>query len=338
MKLLGAIVGGFAFAGVAVAGPGAASAQAQTDHVVLALPVASVTMLAAFVALDAHLWEKQGVDVKDVLVPGIGAMNAVISNSAEFSISSAPSITRAYAHGQKLVALAATLNQSGMSVVVRKDVADAAHFDPSAPLAERAKVLKGRTIAIQGVGAINDMVLRVVAKAGGMAPNDLVESPMQPPEYTAALARHAVDGFSGEMPFIQQVVLDGSAVIVSDSAKGEPTEFSPISPTLLVTRPDYCPAHRSICEKMGRGIADAARMIRTQRTEILAIMKARFGAYDDKVLGAAYDMAKAITPESVAPTIKELDNGDRMNIAAGFLKPEDALADYSILIDSNFVK
>ncbi len=337
MKFAGAVIGGIALAGAALAVPGDA-ARAQTEHAVLAVPVVSINMLAEYVAEDAHLWEKQGLEVKAVNIAGVGAINAVIANSADFSMSSASSITRATARGQKLVALATAVDQTGSNVMLRKDIADAAHFDPNAPLATRAQILKGRTIAINAVGAIPDLVLRAVAKAGGVAPDQLVITPMQPPEYMAAFARHAIDGFTGETPFIEQVVLDGTGVIVSDSAKGEPTEFSPLSSVLFVTRADFCAPHRTICEKMVRGVVEATRIIRTEPSQTIAIMKARFGTYDDKVLRAAYEMMKAMTPDPAATTAKELENGDLINIAAGFMKPEDKLADYGALVDNDFVK
>ncbi len=327
-----------AMASLLLAGTAPFPARAQTEHTVLAIPAVSITFLAEYVAEDSHLWEKQGLEVKVVNIAGVGAINAVISNSADFSMSSGPSITRAYARGQKLVALATAIDQSGEDVVVRKDIAEAAHFDPNAPLSTRARILKGRTIAISAVGAIPDVVLRVVAKSAGVAPDQMVITPMQPPEFMAAFARHAIDGFSNTPPFIQQVVLDGTGVIVSDSAKGEPTEYSPVSATLLLTRADFCAAHRSICEKMVRGVVEATRIIRNQPSETLAIMKARFGTYDDKVLRAAYDMVKAMTPDPPVTTAKELENGDLMNIAAGFMKPEEKLADYGALIDNDFVK
>src|ERR1019366_5234242 len=138
-------------------------------------------------------------------IAGVGAINAVISNSADFSMSSGTSITRAYTRGQKLVALANVLDQSGQDVVVRKDIAEAAHFDPKTPLSTRARILKGRTIAIGSVGAIPDVVLRVVAKSAGVAPDQMVLAPMPPPEFMAAFARHAIDGFAYSPPYIQQV-------------------------------------------------------------------------------------------------------------------------------------
>ncbi len=332
------IVTALTIASLLLAGTAAFPARAQIEHTILTVPAVSFNFLAESVAEDSHLWEKQGLEVKVLNIAGVGALNAVIANSADFSMSSGTSITRAYARGQKLVALASVVDQSEQDVVVRKDIADAQHFDPNAPLATRAQILKGRTIAISAVGAIPDLVLRVVAKSAGVAPDQMVITPMQPPEFMAAFARKAIDGFSNSPPFIQQVVLDGTGVIVSDSAKGEPTEYAPFSSALLLTRADFCVAHRTICEKMVHGFVEATKIIRNQPTETLAIMKARFGTYDDKVLRAAYDMMKATTPDPAVTTAKELENADLINIAAGFMKPEDKLADYGALIDNDFVK
>ena len=127
-------------------------------------------------------------------------------------------------------------------------------------------------------------------------------------------------------------------MILSDSAKGEPTQYSPISSALLMTRADFCAPHRSVCAKMVQGFVAATRIVRTQPEETLAIMKARYGTYDDKVLNAAYEMVRAMTPDPPVTTAKELENGELMNIAAGLLKPEEKLAGYDALIDNEFVE
>src|ERR1017187_10230509 len=115
MKLRGTLIGGIALAGTILAVPGD-GARAQTEQTILALPAVSLSFLVEFVAEDSHLWEKQGLGVKVVTIAGIGAINAVISNSADFSMSSGPSIARAHARGQKLVALATAIDQSGPNV------------------------------------------------------------------------------------------------------------------------------------------------------------------------------------------------------------------------------
>ena len=84
-----------------------------------------------------------------------------------------------------------------------------AHFDPKAPLKERGKLLKGLTIAVGGIGAIPDIVLKVVQTQAGLSRDNVTATPMQPPEYMAAFQRKAIDGFVSGPPFIQQAVVAG---------------------------------------------------------------------------------------------------------------------------------
>ena len=197
-----------------------AASAVRAEDTTLAIPGQNVLFLSRYIADDQHLWSKEGLNVKILDIIGIGSMNAVIAGSADFSMGSGPTITRAWAKGQKVNALLTAISQSGQSIVIRKDVAEAAHFDPSAPITERGKVLKGRTIAIGGVGAIPDVVLKVIAKDAGVAPGDVIAPPMQPPEFMAAFATKKIDGFSNSPPFVEQVVSDGTGVLVSDLEQG----------------------------------------------------------------------------------------------------------------------
>jgi hypothetical protein len=67
-------------------------------------------------------------------------------------------------------------------------------------------------------------------------------------------------------------------------------------------------------------------------------MKKHFSAFDDKVLAASYDDEIKIQPEKPITTPQELENGDRLNVAAGFLKKEDMLPEYASIIDNQYVQ
>src|SRR5262249_12432415 len=99
---------------------------ARAEGATLAIPGQDVLFLARYIADDQHLWQKQGLNVKILDIIGIGSMNAVIAGSADFSMGSGPTITRAWARGQKVVALLTAISQSGQSIVLRKEIADAA--------------------------------------------------------------------------------------------------------------------------------------------------------------------------------------------------------------------
>jgi NitT/TauT family transport system substrate-binding protein len=313
-------------------------AIAEDEHTALAIPGITIGFITRYIADDEGFWKKQGLDVKILDIAGIGSMNAVISGSVDFSMSSGPSITRAWAKGQHLVALSTAINESDEDIVIRKDIADAGHFDPKAKLSERGKLLKGLTIAVDGIGAIPDVVLKVVQIQAGLSRDNVTATPMQPPEYMAAFERKAIDGFVSGPPFIQQAVVAGKGVVISDSAKHEPVEYSPQSAGLLLTRGDFCAGHRSICTKMVHGIVEAAKFLHEHRAESIAIAKKHFGTYGDEVLAQSIDMLTAMTPSPPLTTPQMLENGDLINIAAGFLKEADKLSDYAPLIDNQFTK
>jgi ABC-type nitrate/sulfonate/bicarbonate transport system substrate-binding protein len=308
------------------------------EHATLALPAINLGFLSRFVAEDEGLWKKEGIDVTVQVIQGVGSTNAVIAGSIDFGFASAATITRATARGQHLVALATQSQESGETIVIRKSIADAAHFNPNASLKERGKILQGHSFAIGGAGAIPDVVLKVVAQEAGVPINSVTVAPMSPDAQVAAFDRGAVDGFVSGPPFTQIATVSGAAVVVSDTTKHEPKEYSPVSSGLVLARADFCPAHRSICMKFMHGIVDALTFIKTHKTETLAIMKNHFSAFDEKVLAASYDDEVAIQPAKPITTPKELENGDRLNVAAGFLKKEDMLPDYASIIDNEFVQ
>src|SRR5215469_15941476 len=134
-------------AGLALAGATllAASAQAaDSPQATLALPSVNISFTALYLAEDLHLWASQGLDVKTIVIPGVGTNNAVINGSVQFAIGSSDALTRAYAHGQHMQAIGAGVKKTMEWVMIRKDIAEAAHFDPAAPLSERVKNRKGR--------------------------------------------------------------------------------------------------------------------------------------------------------------------------------------------------
>ena len=101
----------------------------------MAVPVAGLAFSLGYLADDLNLWEKHGIKVKTVQISGIGAMNSVIAGSTDFTQSSGSAVTRAAARGQRLLGIVGTINRPSAQIVLRKELAEAAGFDPKAPLA-----------------------------------------------------------------------------------------------------------------------------------------------------------------------------------------------------------
>jgi NitT/TauT family transport system substrate-binding protein len=316
----------------------ATPAKAEAERTSLAQTPAIMPFLAAYIAEDANIWRDNDLDVKVINLDGVATVNAVIAGSADFALSSSAALTRAAARGQRLLALAALNNQSGQVTVIRKDIADAAHFDPKAPLSERAKVLKGHIIADGGVGSVADVFLKTVAKGAGLDPGSFTISPIGAFELLGAFSRKAIDGFSYSMPYPLQVADDGTAVVVADGTNNEPKEFMPLAAGLLLTRSAVCTEKRSLCEKMGHSMLLATKFLLEKKPEALAIMKKRFPNVNDTVLHHAFDAVTRMTQMPPSISLVAMENGDRMNAEGGFLKPEDRVPSYDGLFTNDFLR
>jgi ABC-type nitrate/sulfonate/bicarbonate transport system substrate-binding protein len=104
-------------------GPSALRANAQDINIVMALPSATLTFSSAFLAQDAGFFNKEGLKVTTPIVVGVGAANAVISGSADFTIGTGPVFLRAAARGQRMLAIANLIDRPLVELVLRKDVA-----------------------------------------------------------------------------------------------------------------------------------------------------------------------------------------------------------------------
>jgi NitT/TauT family transport system substrate-binding protein len=247
-------------------------------------------------------------------------------------------MNRAAAHGQRMLAIANTLNRLPMEVVLRTDLAEAAHFDPKAPLAERAKVLKGRTMAVDSVNSVVHAYLRVIGKAGGIDPESIQVAPMQPADMLAALDRKAIDGFSNGPPWPEKVLTEGKAVLVASGVRGDPPGIDPLAFNVVVTRPQFCKDHASVCMKMGHAMVEAAKFIHDHPDEVMAFLQKRFPDITGPALKSSFEQVQAVTPLDPAVVEAGLANADKLNLEAGLMKPEDKVQSYAGLYTGEFAK
>ena len=182
------------------------------------------------------------------------------------------------------------------------------------------------------------MQAEVVAKAGGVDPDSITVAPLAPSETLAAFARHAIDGFVNGPPWPQTVLQQGTAVAVASPLTGDPDWIAPNGSGVIVTRPQFCVEHRSICEKMGRGLAEGARFIHEKPAEAIALLKKHFDKIDPAIVDRVFPGIVAGTPLPPRMTATVLSNSERLNIEAGLMAPSDQLKSYDGLFTDAFVK
>jgi NitT/TauT family transport system substrate-binding protein len=329
--LIGAVL-----ATAALAATPAAAQTAKVEDGVMAVPVVGLAFSLGYLADDLNLWEKHGVRIKTVQISGIGAMNAVIAGSADFTQSSGSAVTRAAARGQKLVGIVGTINRPSVQIILRKDVA--VGFDPKAPVEQRVKALRGRTIAVDAVNSVIHAYVRYLARRSGFDPEEIRIAVLQPPNMLAALQTKQVDGFAMAPPWVQKPLLDGEAVMVASGPDGDPAELAPFANTLVATKPDTCAKRKALCEGVGATFREAASVMLDRPSEALALLKRRFPQFDDRQLAVAFEDISKITPRDLRLTADAFEKAERFNVEAGLLKPDETLKSYDGFFTDQFVK
>ena len=329
-----AAVAGALIAGCLLGAPARAQPAKPTPFT-LALPAFSLSFSAEYLAEGMGLYAKRGLVAKVVELPGVGAINGVVSGSADLAISSSISLTRAAARGQKLLAIAETTDRVIVQISLRKDLARG--FDPKAPLEQRARLLRGRTIAVDGISSLIHAYVLLLAKRAGIGGDDIHVAVMQPANMIAALAAKQIDGFAMSPPWPLKPVLEGSAVMIASGPDGDPPDLIPFANNVLVTRPETCAKRKEVCEGVVGAFAEAAAFLEDHPEEALATLKKRFGSLDGKLLAASFEVIRKITPSPLAVSKEGLENSEIFNIDAGLMKPEEKLKSYDGLYTNQYV-
>jgi NitT/TauT family transport system substrate-binding protein len=311
----------------------------QEIETVFAIPAQTLTFSAHYVAHDAGFFKKEGLKVTDRNLVGVASPNAVLAGSADFTMGTGPVFLRAAAKGQKFKAIVNLVDKPLVELVLRKDVADAAGITGKTSPLERAKALKGKTIAIQGVGSIVHAWQRYVTNRAGLnVETDVRIQPMDPPAMFPALVNKAIDGYTTSMPFTTQAIVKGAAVMVASSTFDAP-ELVPFAYAMVYTRPDFCTKKRDLCARVARAYVGAAKMIQEKPDVVLeTILKKRFAKMDPALLATAWKVAQTAHAKDIRVTQKQLENSQKVSLDSKLLDPKDALTKYDDLFTDEFIR
>jgi len=310
--------------------------QAAPEDITMAVPNITFNLTATFIADELGLWGKHGLRFKMIQVTGIGAANAVISGSADFSQGGGSTLTRAAARGQRLLAIASTADKNIVAITLRKEFA--AGFDPKAPLEKRAQLLRGRTIAVGAIQANPHAYLRVIAARGGIDPESVRVTAMEGNAMLGAFQTRIIDGMSSSPPYPLKPVLDGVSVVIASGPDGDPPNAMPFAYNIVMARPDTCEKRKSACRKIGRVFNEALAYLHAHPQETTAILQKKFAALEPALIASAFEEIRKSTPRTAVVTRESIENADDFNVAGGLMKAEDKLKSYDGLFTNEYVR
>jgi NitT/TauT family transport system substrate-binding protein len=322
----------------AAIGLGPTLAAGQEIDILMTLPAATLTFSAPFIAEDAGFYKREGLKVGHRTIVGVGAVNAVIAGSADFTMGTGPVFLRAAAQGQRLYAILNLIDKPLVELVLRKDVAQAAGISDATPFDVRARALRGKTIGIQGVNSIVHAWERLVANRGGLdIEKDVRIAPMDPSAMLAALDTKAIDGYATSLPYTTEAVVKGDAVMLASAVSDAP-DLLPFAYGLIYTRPDTCTKQREKCVRLARALAAANRFLHDKPADALDLLKKRFDRMDPVVLTAAWRIVAQAHARDVRVTVPALEHSQQVSLEAKLLEPKDALSKFDGLYTDEFVR
>ena len=302
-------------------GLGSGAAAQSLQKIQVTVPTPALSFYPLYYGQEKGIFAKEGMEVEVISTNGDGPdVDAVLSGSVPFAISTPNRLFTAFEQGRALKAVALTVNRMSIECAMNKQVADKLGITEATPLADKIKAMKGLTVGGTRPGAFTYLLLETYARRAGLVPQQDLKiigvggvNSMLP-----AVENNQISiGCTGS-PFIELAVKRGKAIRFTQNSQGGDPEFDDFLFHIVHARPDFLVKEPDTVRRFLRGWFNSIEQILTTPPEShLAGVKARFGGAPDDVLMESFANSKQvfnrsgeITPTSIQKASKFLvENG-----------------------------
>ena len=265
----------------------------SADNIIVGVSGPAINMVYSFVARDAGLWQKYGVDPRVVLFDAGSLMaQAMLSGDVKISISSGPAVIAARSQGADTIIVAACVNTLPYSIVAAKGITQWAQ-------------LKGKRIAISRFGSGTDTAIRLVLKKYGLDPAKdvtILQVGTQPGRLQA-LAAGSIEATIVSPPLDLMAKKQGYPILVNIAELGISYPQQAIQTTDRFAR-----ENPQIVKNFLKGFIEGVRYATTYKDETKKIMTKYLKTADAEILEATYQSYLQVTDQSAYPNMEGIRN------------------------------
>ena len=272
----------------------------------------AINMVYSFVARDAGLWRKYGIDARVVVFEsGSILAQSALSGELQISISSGPATIASRTQGADTIIVAACVNTLPYSVVAAKGIT-------------KWDQLKGKKIGISRFGSGTDTAVRLVLKKFKLDPaKDVIIVQMgTQPSRVLALAAGAIDATLISPPLDIDAMKQGYPILVDIAKIGIPYPQQVIETTDRFVR-----ENPQAVKNFLKGFIEGVRYAATHKDETKNIITKYLNTVDPEILEATYQSYLQVTDQSGYPNMEGMHNAmeevAQRFPAAKDKKPED---------------
>lgn len=228
---------------------------------------------ATWVAKDAKIFEKHGLDVEIIMITGAArSVAALLGNSTHFSTGSATGPLAAAVRGSDIKVIAASYNKFPYAFVVRPDI-------------RTPNDLRGKRINILNYGGSNDLALQLALKEWGLKLADIqIVIGGDAPTRMGALMAGRMDATVLSPPHLTIALKAGYRVLADMGDMS--TNFTQSS---LYVKGSSLKEHRDRTKRFLRAYAEAIHVIKTDRERTMKIFAKRMRVEDPETVRSTYD-------------------------------------------------
>jgi NitT/TauT family transport system substrate-binding protein len=273
-----------------------ASAQ---ERVKIAYSSADASNAIWYMALDAGLYKKHGLDVELVFIQSsTTSVSSVVAGDIQVANTSGGAVASAVVGGANLVMTACYINTLPYELVVQESV-------------KSAEDLKGKSIGISRVGSASDVAARVLVRGLGLEP--VKDVPIiqvgGPAERAAAFRTGRIAGFPSPPGTIHLAKGIAHRILISTADFQKRFDFPYICSTMTKS---YLAQHRDTIRKLTMALIEATHFLKTRKEETKKYIAKYTRQNNPEYLEASYlanvklhERVPLVTREGTETQIKE---------------------------------
>jgi len=254
--------------------PSVSSAQALKKVPFPFSPI-GINALPWFVAKDARIFEKHGIDFDPVFIGASSALfNAMLSGAADLAGSGGPAVISNVLKGGDVIHITAMVPRFTQSIMVKAEI-------------KKPEDMAGKKIGVSRLGTVTHFALQTVLDGYGIKGVTILQMGGQP-EAFAGLSRGSVDGAVFSPPYNFQLKKLGYNELVSPSDLAKLTEFITNG---IVARRTIAEKDKDTVIKTIKGTAEAIKIIQTDREFTKKVMNKWMPLKDADLVEQSYRFA-----------------------------------------------
>jgi ABC-type nitrate/sulfonate/bicarbonate transport system substrate-binding protein len=234
-----------------------------------------INCLPWFVAKDARIFEKHGIDFDPVFIGASSALfNAMLSGAADLAGSGGPAVIANILKGGDIIHITAMVPRFTQSLMVKAEI-------------KKPEDMAGKKIGVSRLGTVTHFALQTVLDGYGVKNVTILQMGGQP-EAFAGLSRGSVDGAVFSPPYNFQLKKQGYNELVSPS---DLAKLTPFITNGIVARRSVAERDKDTVIKTIKGTAEAIKMIQTDKEFTKKVMNKWMPMKDADLVEQSYRFA-----------------------------------------------